>query len=162
VDEYSKVKNPFGSNGRVQQGQLKRAEDILASTALEGYLKVVLIHHHFYRPLVSYEGTLQGVWRTIEAETLKLRGKRKLVRVFIRNNVRIVLHGHIHESADYELDGIRFLNGGGSVIGQDPQTLSINYLHCGRAGVRVESDSIPRQDQKPPPNQLELLSSDAA
>jgi predicted phosphodiesterase len=138
VAHYSRVKNPFGSNGAIRTGQRKRTERMLSSPSLQKLLKIVLIHHHFSRPKKIFEGTLQGVWRTIEQETLKLRKKKSLIKMFREQNVKMVLHGHLHESMDYLRDGIRFVNAGASVIGQNPRSLSAHLLFVNNNDVRLE------------------------
>ena len=46
---------------------------------------------------------------------MKLRGKKKLLKLFLESNVKLVLHGHSHEMKEYFREGIRFVNSGGSV-----------------------------------------------
>jgi len=129
VAHYSRITNPLGSNGIVRDDQKSRAKWMLSSSALEGLLKVVLIHHHFSSTKNPFQGTLQGVWKSIEHETLKLRDKRGLLKLFLEEDVRLVFHGHVHESACYMRDGIRFVNTGGSIIGKDPRALSA-HIAC--------------------------------
>ena len=55
------------------------------------------------------------MWNKIEDYTMKLRGKKKLLKLFLESNVKLVLHGHSHEMREYFREGIRFVNAGGSV-----------------------------------------------
>lgn len=121
VARYSRLKNPFGSNGAVHRKQRYLLENLLIANDLRHLQKVVLIHHHFSRTARVSAGTMEYLWRTIERRTMKLHKKRKLLRLFARNGVRVVLHGHIHQNAEYERRGVLFLNTGASVIGATKQ-----------------------------------------
>jgi 3',5'-cyclic AMP phosphodiesterase CpdA len=117
VAEYSRLGNPIGSNGEVSESEFEKTEKILSSDLLKRKRKVILIHHHFYKRSGEESGAMHSVWNAIEAQTMKLRGKKKLLKLFGESNVDLVLHGHLHENHEYWRKNIRFMNGGGSVLG---------------------------------------------
>jgi predicted phosphodiesterase len=118
VAPYSGIKNPIGSNGRVDDTQLKGLESLLASSLFRMHRKVVLIHHHFSRPEGIATGAVHTIWESIERQTMKLRGKKRLLQIFKKGRVELVLHGHLHRNEVYERGAIRMQNAGGSVMGQ--------------------------------------------
>lgn len=132
VARYSKLKNPFGSNGAVNRLQRVLLENLLHADVFRDAHKLILIHHHFSRTPRATAGTMEYLWRTIERRTMKLHKKRKLLRLFARSGVSAVLHGHIHENQEYRRDGVLFLNSGASVIGHDKElSYRLVVLHDG-------------------------------
>ena len=115
IDHYSKLKNPFASNGHVSKNQRKLVNQLLLRPEFKDKTKVVLAHHHFYKKNVSSSSSEKTLWDKFEHFTMKLRGKKKLLKLFIENDVKLVLHGHSHEMMDYTRKGITFLNAGASV-----------------------------------------------
>ncbi len=115
TDKYSKLKNPFASNGKVHKDQLMGLVDILSAKSFENYIKIVLSHHHFYKSCDEVKSSESTIWNKIEKYTMKLRGKKKLIKIFDDYNVRMVLHGHSHDMKEYKRKGITFLNAGNSL-----------------------------------------------
>ena len=115
TDKYSKLKNPFASNGKVYKDQLKGLVDILSAKSFESYKKIVLSHHHFYKSCDEVKSSESSIWNKIEKYTMKLRGKKKLFKVFNDYNVLLVLHGHSHDMKEYKRKGITCLNAGNSL-----------------------------------------------
>jgi predicted phosphodiesterase len=74
---------------------------------------------------------------------MKLRGKKPLLRLLRMHEVDLVLHGHYHENSGYVRKGVRFLNGGGSVLGPNASELSFNIITVSRDGVRTDIQTIP-------------------
>ncbi len=143
VARYSRVKNPFGSNGTVGRMQRHLLENLLHADVFRSLKKIVLIHHHFSRLPTTAVGAMEYLWRTLERRTLKLRKKKKLVRLFAEAGVAAVLHGHVHESVEYEWRGVRCLNGGGSVI-EKTDELSFWLLRVHQGTVETTLHRIPR------------------
>jgi 3',5'-cyclic AMP phosphodiesterase CpdA len=139
VARYSRLGNPVGSNGEVEESEFASLENMLASRLFRDRRKVVMIHHHFSRLDVRKDGTMHSVWAAIEKQTIKLRGKKRLLKLFKEHNIEIVLHGHVHENHEYVRDGIRFLNGGGSVLGVTPGQLSYNMLSISDNGITTQT-----------------------
>lgn len=117
IDQYSKLKNPFASNGHVSKTQRKLFSHLLNRPEFKDKTKIVLSHHHFYKKDVSSTSSEQTLWEKIEHFTMKLRGKKKLLKLFHENDVRVVLHGHSHEMMEYNRKGITLLNAGASIDG---------------------------------------------
>ncbi len=113
--EYSRLKNPFASNGHVSKIQRQFLKVILTKNEFKEKVKIILTHHHFYPKNVTSHSSESTMWNRIENYTMKLRGKKKLLKLFLESNVKLVLHGHSHEMKEYFREGIRFVNSGGSV-----------------------------------------------
>jgi 3',5'-cyclic AMP phosphodiesterase CpdA len=143
VARYARVKNPFGSNGAVGRMQRNLLENLLHADVFRSLTKFVLIHHHFSRLPTTAAGTMEFLWRTVERRTLKLRKKKKLVRLFAEAGVAAVLHGHVHESVEYEWRGVRCLNGGGSVIEKNDE-LSFWLVRVHQGDIETRLHRIPR------------------
>ncbi len=146
VAEFSTVWNPVGSNGSVEDQQLDRLDRMLSSDRFRHGRKVALIHHHFNKVREKADGTMHGVWRAFEHQTTKLRGKKRLMKFFLKHGVTEVLHGHLHQSTDYERKGIRFFNAGGSILGPDSEVLQINVLQFSGSGISLRRHMISTPD----------------
>lgn len=114
IAEYSKIKNPFASNGKIKKEQLFELSKELKKEKYQILKKVLLVHHHFYKNN-EYAKSSNSTWNKIENFTLKLRGKKKVFRFLNDNDIRLVLHGHSHENRIYERKGIQFVNAGAAI-----------------------------------------------
>lgn len=119
VDKYSKLRNPFASNGYVSKEQIDEIQKIFDIQKLTGKVKLVLIHHHFYKNNISSKSSEHALWSRLEDFTMKLRRKKRLIKLFLRNNIDLVLHGHSHEVKQYSRQGIKFINAGASIEGEN-------------------------------------------
>ncbi len=54
--------------------------------------------------------------------------KKRFINLLSNNDVKLVLHGHLHETCEYRKRNIKFLNAGASINGKVPNSLSINEL----------------------------------
>lgn len=127
IDYYSRLKNPFASNGKVGKKQRNGLKEILTNERFNGKRKFIMSHHHFYKN-TEQASSSSSVWNRIESYTLKLKGKKKLLKLFSDNNVELVLHGHSHEMRDYIRKGIRFLNAGGAVDNSLLKSASVIFI----------------------------------
>ncbi|MFA3784067.1 metallophosphoesterase [Melioribacteraceae bacterium 4301-Me] len=118
VAEYSKIKNPFASCGKVTKKQYLILDELFEFFKKTDKKKILMIHHHFYKKSKKTSSSDNALWDKIESYTMKLRGKKKLFKLFLQNKIDLVLHGHSHEMCDYHRKGIRFLNAGASVEGK--------------------------------------------
>jgi 3',5'-cyclic AMP phosphodiesterase CpdA len=134
VAGYSKLKNPFGSNGEVDDESYDRLVELLTSPILAAKRKIVALHHHFSKIGEPGTGTMHSVWAAIEKQTMKLRGKSRLIKLFAQSGVELVLHGHVHESHEYTRGGVRFLNAGGSILHMRNDDLHINVIKLTEQG----------------------------
>jgi 3',5'-cyclic-AMP phosphodiesterase len=145
---YSTVKNPVGSNGAIDQLQRDRLDRLLSFSPSRGSGRIVLIHHHFNKMQHRTDGTMQSMWKAFEQRTMKLHGKRTLMKLFESHGVDIVLHGHYHRNVEYVRKGIRFVNGGGSTLSLDSSSLHLNLLHVDRRGIRIQHHGFPLMNER--------------
>jgi 3',5'-cyclic AMP phosphodiesterase CpdA len=126
--EYSRLNNPFASRGKVGRKQIKGLTEIFARPEFLNSKKIVMSHHHFsQRPLKSI--TLYKTFlHSIESYAGKLEKKKRLARVLRKNEVDLVVHGHLHESAAYERFSLKFLNGAGAIEKNTPGELKLNMI----------------------------------
>lgn len=115
IDFYGRVLNPFASNGKVYYNDFKKIASLLLDPSLKNKTKIILSHHHFYKNHVESTSSYGTIWNKIEKYTMKLRGKKKLIKLFSEGNIKYVLHGHSHELKIYKRKDIIFSNAGASV-----------------------------------------------
>lgn len=128
IAQYSKYKNLFASNGEVKLHQFNILNELLHKYNDNVYHKVVVIHHHFNK-IKNTKRSIAGIWHNIEKQTMKLKKKKRLLSLFNKHNVDVVLHGHIHYNEFYERKGISFLNAGASTVGYSGKSLRVNILY---------------------------------
>jgi predicted phosphodiesterase len=108
--------------------QFNGLENILRRKEYQEMNKIIMIHHHFDKlPSLSNNNKLT-LLQNIEGNSMKLKGKQKLIDLFIDHEVRLVLHGHTHESGEYWYKGIHFSGAGGSIDGNKSGELKINFI----------------------------------
>lgn len=146
VARNSGVRNPLGSNGWVDDQQAGQFDRLAGSPLFAGKRKIVLIHHYFCKLHRNGLGTSHTVWGTIERQTMKLRGKKDLLKLFRKHGIDLVLHGHCHRTMTYIKKGIRFLNAGGSVRDERSLGLHVNLVHVTEKGIRVSVHIIPLEE----------------
>jgi 3',5'-cyclic AMP phosphodiesterase CpdA len=127
-DIYSRVKNPFASNGKVTNSDYENLLKIFNLESLRNKDKIILGHHHFYKNSFEAKSSNNELWNKIEGYTLKLRGKKKLLKLFKRNNVKLLLHGHSHENKHYNRMGIDIYNSAGSIDNDFTDRIFINKI----------------------------------
>lgn len=115
VDRYSKLFNPFASNGFVSKEQTVALNEKLLHEKYRNKNLFVAIHHHFYKGSEVSTSSSNKIWDNVENFTMKLRKKKKLIKMFSDMNIKLVLHGHSHEMKEYVRKGITFLNAGAAI-----------------------------------------------
>lgn len=138
VDKYSKIKNPFASNGKVSKVQRLDLKKLLDLPQLKDKMKIVMIHHHFYKKKMKSSSSFNALWDKIESYTMKLRGKKRLIKWFKNRNVKLVLHGHSHELLEYYRKGIKFINAGGSVENNDYEKAGYFLIEINKNTVKTK------------------------
>ncbi len=129
VAEWSPFKNPLGSNGMVNGEQYELVKSYLRQTPREAKHLFIAIHHHFHKTERSQNRSkLERVWSTIEAATIKLRKKKRLLKLFAQSGVDGVLHGHVHRHEAYTRRLVRCYNGGGSIVPAGNGIRMINFF----------------------------------
>jgi 3',5'-cyclic AMP phosphodiesterase CpdA len=136
ISEYSMVSNPFASNGTIDLSQLNTISEILEQYHDEKYRKIVLVHHHFNKMNVT-ENSPGSFWQKIEKQTMKLRKKKRLLKIFKHFGVELVLHGHYHASTEYSRKGIIFSNAGASLKGPEKGEININFIDISKKNIEV-------------------------
>lgn len=151
IDEYSRFKNPFASNGRVKKDARQKIEKLLKLEVIKHKLKIAVIHHHFYHNNEMVSSSENNLWNKVENYTMKLRHKKKLIKLFKENNVKIVLHGHSHEMKEYVREGVRFFNSGGAFEGDAFRMFIINAFNFDISFdlIDLEKVLIDREDLMP-------------
>jgi 3',5'-cyclic AMP phosphodiesterase CpdA len=138
IAEYSVIRNPFASNGKISRSQLNALELIDNISGYNPKKRILLTHHHFCKDTFDVSPDSGSLWPAIERQTMKLRNKKKLIKKFRNSGIDTVLHGHLHETKEYKRKGIRCFNGGGSVFTGISGLLSFNDL-------RINNNNIYRQ-----------------
>jgi hypothetical protein len=141
--EYSLVKNPMASNGHVSKVNRKLLQDLIVLKDYQDKLKIVLIHHHFYRYVMMQTNGGKHWWDRVEHQTMKLYQKKKLQRLFAKYGVHLVLHGHVHEYRQYEKHGVVFINGAGWRMPKQPHTLEISIIRTEGKAFEIQRHCVP-------------------
>lgn len=144
IAEYSRLKNPFASNGKISLQQFIELVEILDSYKNVKH-KIILIHHYFNQMKVNQQSN--GVWQNIEKQTMKLRKKKRLFNLFNQYNIDLVLHGHYHNSEEYFRRGIRFSNAGASFKGRVANEININMVSIKNGKIEIEIHKIKTSDK---------------
>ena len=142
IDKYSKLKNPFAANGHVSKTERKSLKNILSDERFLDKTKIAMLHHHFYKNNVPGKSSENSLWNSIENFTMKLRGKKKLLNIFIENGVGLVLHGHSHEIKEYNRKGIKFLNAGGSVDNNTVGEAGLFMIEINGSALKINFDLL--------------------
>lgn len=137
IARYSKIKNPFSSNGEVNLSQFNELVKIFESNQGIKH-KLVLIHHYFNKIKVNKLKSTSTFWQNIEKQTMKLKKKSRLFNLFHQYKIDLVLHGHLHESNEYLRKGIRFSNSGGSVKSAEKKSVSVNFIRVTENEISTE------------------------
>ncbi|HPN39614.1 MAG TPA: metallophosphoesterase, partial [Melioribacteraceae bacterium] len=114
IDFYGKIFNPFASNGKVSTDDFRNIYNLIYNPVVNDKVKIILSHHHFYKNNVESTASYSSIWNSIEKHTMKLRGKKKLIKLFSEGGINYVMHGHSHELKTYERKKILFSNSGAS------------------------------------------------
>lgn len=141
IAEYSMVSNPFASNGIIELTQLNMVSEILNQYQDDKFRKIVLVHHHFNKMNVT-ENSPGSFWQKIEKQTMKLRKKKRLLKIFKHFGVELVLHGHYHVSKDYVRKGIIFSNAGASLKGPEKGEMNLNIIDIHKKDIKIEVINI--------------------
>jgi predicted phosphodiesterase len=146
IAEYSFLRNPFASNGKIGSTQIESSRILLDSKHLKNKKVLVLTHHHFCKNPITlpHEST---TWQRIEKQTIKLRNKKRLLGFFKELNTELVLHGHLHESSFYKRKKIKFLNAGGTILLENKGELNYNMIEISSNSISYSIENIPLTSQ---------------
>ena len=123
---WSFMHNPLGTNGIIEDQQLDALRTLNAQIEFGPSVPVVVVHHHFND--LTDDSVEDGLWKTIESKTMRMKKRRRLLKVLGTVGVQYVLHGHIHRNEIYERNAIRLANGAGAVCDDPLQNLKYNSL----------------------------------
>ncbi len=140
---YTLLRNPFAAAGEVTPEQLAGLRRVLSAAEWHNTVKIALIHHHFCLPYKKHKEFKLRVVKYFEEQGNKLRGRRRLMRLFRKYKVDLTLHGHVHYSHEYERSHLRFLSGGGAIDKNPPGELQINFVTVQDNQIVVEIKPIP-------------------
>jgi Icc protein len=146
IARWNALKNPLGSNGKVDKEQQEALKTIFSSTLLKGKHVIVAIHHHFNKTAgKKVKSQFEKLWLACESATMKLYKKKRLLKLFRSGGVETILHGHLHEHNAYQRHGVRCFNAGASII---PDAEARRYFHLLAVhGTRVVSTTIPAENE---------------
>jgi hypothetical protein len=145
---YSLVKNPMASNGQVSKSNRNLLKELMKLDEYQDKLKIVLIHHHFYRYVMMRANGGRHWYDRVEHQTMKLYKKKKLQRLFAKHGVHLVLHGHVHEYRQYEQHGVVFVNGAGWSTSKRHHTLEVNIIYTEGKAFEVQHHRFPYAREK--------------
>ncbi|MHB1049601.1 MAG: metallophosphoesterase family protein [Bacteroidota bacterium] len=129
VAEWSPFKNPLGSNGIVNNEQFELVKSFLRHAPSEAKHRFIAVHHHFHKSDErDNRSKMERVWSAIEAATMKMRKKKRLLKLFARSGIDGILHGHVHRHDAYIRKAVRCYNGGGTIIPAGGGIRMINFF----------------------------------
>jgi hypothetical protein len=119
-------RNPLGTNGKLDKGQRNALSQMHADGRFGHTTPLVAIHHHFND--LQDESAGGSLWKRIESNTMRMRGRTKTLRLFDSLGIRYILHGHIHRNEVYQCGTITLLNGAGAVCDDPIRFLKYNEI----------------------------------
>ena len=142
VAEYSRVKNPFASNGKIKKTILLETELLLEKHFTQDSFRLALIHHHFNKINLKKNNLASGFWQKIEKQTMKLKKKKRIISFFKENKIDLVLHGHLHINMEYNRKGITFFNAGATIKGNIPNSIHLNFIGIDNNSITTETHKL--------------------
>lgn len=156
IAEYSALKNPFASNGKISSRQFGEMNGLLEGLDTSGKKIIAVSHHHFCKDSIDTTNSSGTIWQAIEKQTMKLRNKKRVIKSLKKTGAEIVLHGHLHENSDYIRKGLKFLNAGGSVLGSRANIIKINEIEVTNNVITHKISAI-ESSLKPPSHYNDLM-----
>lgn len=147
IAKYSMLKNPFASRGEIAKEQMTLLGNYFKTNEHTGKQRIAVTHHHFCRDIIE-ESDISTVWQAVERRTMKLKGKKSLIKSFKKLGISTVLHGHLHESTTYTRRQLKFINAGGSILGTYKDKLKLMELTVNKDGISNDLIQIPYYETK--------------
>jgi 3',5'-cyclic-AMP phosphodiesterase len=123
---WSLSRNPFGSNGHMDAGQLSALRSVALSELIRGRITWAAMHHHLIdRP---DKHSPRSLWESIEVRTMRMHGRKRLLRSLSSLGVHGVLHGHVHYNHISQWNGMHLINGAGAVCDDPVPFLKYNVI----------------------------------
>lgn len=142
IAHYSKLKNPFASNGKLGKEQLSELTNVMNDFGSLVENRVLIIHHHFIKIKSKFKLGAKSLWTAIENQTMKLKNKKKLFNLIKSFNFDLVLHGHFHENKSYVRKEISFLNSGGTIKNGKANSLFYNLIEIQSNQINTNTEEI--------------------
>ncbi|MBD3226029.1 MAG: hypothetical protein GF313_14980 [Caldithrix sp.] len=142
IARYSLLTNAAASNGYISNRIIKYLKELFSDPRYRKLPKAVLTHHHF-DSIKSKRPENNGLYHLIEHHTMRLYGRNRLLNQFKRHHVEVVLHGHVHNNRQYNLNGTHFLNGGGSVMDNKDGSTKLNIIDWSADQFSINTHSLP-------------------
>jgi predicted phosphodiesterase len=147
IPPWSLRKNPLGTNGRLDEEQRDSLLKMQEDGQMSGTIPLVAMHHHFND--LQDDSAGGSVWKRVESNTMRMRGRTKTLRLFESLGIRYVLHGHIHRNEIYRSGAVTLLNGAGAVCDDPIRFLKYNEMRCSDAAVHIHTVTLPTPFQVP-------------
>ncbi|MGE5861590.1 MAG: metallophosphoesterase family protein [Ignavibacteria bacterium] len=87
--EYSRVKNPFASNGKISAEQQAETDFILRRFKDPGRTKILLIHHYFNKIKTSSRKQAFGLWQNMEKDN-EAQKKKEACSIYLISTALIL------------------------------------------------------------------------
>lgn len=156
VAEHSMLDNPVGSNGMIVKADRTAIEKLAKHHAWStAGTRIVLMHHHLFRKkdvahlAIAGEVNRGDIAARIEQRTLKLHGKRRMLKLFSSVGVDMILHGHIHFTGSYSRHGLSCINSAGAVY---PETrdhgFTYHLIDTTPMGALVQEVQVPSRSRQ--------------
>ncbi|MCX7834237.1 MAG: metallophosphoesterase [Ignavibacteria bacterium] len=115
VAHWSQNKNPIGSNGNVDSIQIKNLNKVLRKENYKHYIKIAVIHHHFYYTANKTYDEMHRLWLYSERDTMVMHNFRNVFNHLRKNKIDLILHGHTHYTNLYKKQNIKIINSSGCI-----------------------------------------------
>lgn len=144
---WSLRRNPLGTNGKLDDEQREALLHMQSDGHFSHTTPLVAIHHHFNDLQDdSAGGTL---WKRIESNTMRMRGRTKTLRLFESLGIRYILHGHIHRNEIYDSGTVTLLNGAGAVCDDPIRFLKYNEIRHSNGSDSIKTVTLSTPYQVP-------------
>ena len=147
IPPWSLRKNPLGTNGALGEAQRTALLQMQADGQFSQTTPLVAMHHHFND--LQDESAGGSLWRRIESNTMRMRGRTKTLRLFQSLGIRYIFHGHIHRNEIYQSGAITLLNGAGAVCDDPVRFLKYNEIRHANGTDRHQTIVLPIPFQVP-------------
>ena len=147
IPPWSVRENPLGTNGKLDECQRSGLFRMHGEVQFDRSIPIAAVHHHFND--LQDESAGGSIWKRIESNTMRMRGRTKTLRVFESLGVRYVLHGHIHRNEIYQKNAITLLNGAGAVCDDPVKFLKYNEIRHSAGVDQLRTVTLPIPFQVP-------------
>jgi 3',5'-cyclic AMP phosphodiesterase CpdA len=113
---WSVDENPTASNGNIDEINFDEIQKILSLSEIQKRIKIVLIHHQFYEPDLNAADKQHHLWLYSERNTMKLHRKDRIINLFGKYGVDLILHGHSHLTHTYFINKNLYINSSGCTV----------------------------------------------